>query len=622
MGSKTQKHVTSGENWAKGVSQQLPGVTPLGKLEYCDGSAWYPISTESFVQSQPITITGDVSGSGALGAPVPVTLATTVNRTGNQVFNYTGTATDFNYDLTIPNSQNKIMKLRLNRANTGNGAGYEFQFFSPSNGVDSFAFGYNSGAQFVTYYTIYNNARVMLFESFRLTGLVDPVYSADAATKNYIDTKLFDIDTSTTGQLNISRLSGYPNNPSYFLRGDGLWTSPSVSTVDINTGTTGQLDISRLSGYPTTQNAFLRGDGTWILPYINTLNINGTVSLSTYGLTTSGNLNATTGTLIANNLQAYNSGPLVVQSPLSLSNIGSTPINITSNTLQPRINFNNTNTAAYATGLVIQNNGVNAVEFGFNNSTNEAYVWATGAATLKFGTNAIKRMELLNNGSLVMYDNPTYALSGTYGYLNSSGSTGTATSLGYYSISCPNRIKASEFNAYSSEKKKRILGSGNTIETEVIEKFSRIPFFKYEHKDPIRDGSGVCYGVTAESLSEVLPDYVDEGGEDWIPNILEAVKVERHEGTCWLKLSKTPQLNSRKLRLMTDEKTIEAEIVQQDGCALEIIAADPLPDLVFVYGTYEACPSVSKQKIFEMGLIAIQNLLSRVALIENKFVKS
>lgn len=622
MVSKTQKHVTSGEKRAKGVTQQLPGVAPLGKIEYCDGSAWYPISTESFVQSQPITITGDVSGSGALGAPVPVTLATTVNRTGNQVFNYTGTATDFNYDLTIPNSQNKIMKLRLNRANTGNGAGYEFQFFSPSNGVDSFAFGYNSGAQFGTYYTIYNNARVMLFESFRLTGLVDPVYSADAATKNYIDTKLFDIDTSTTGQLNISRLSGYPNNPSYFLRGDGLWTSPSVSTVDINTGTTGQLDISRLSGYPTTQNAFLRGDGVWTLPYINNLAINGDVSLNTFNLTTSGDVNVTTGSLVGNNLAAYNSGAVLVQSPLAFNTIDPEPIVVTSSSFTSNIVCNNTSTTSVSSGLRVKNNGTLAVDFGFNNSTNEAYIFAWGTATIGFGTGGTRHMQMLNNGSLVMYDNNTYSLSGIYGYLNEQGNTGTVNSSGYYSINCPNRIKASEFNAYSSEKKKRILESGKTIEKEVIEKFSRIPFFKYEHKDPIRDGSGICYGVTAESLSEVLPDYVDEGGEDWIPNILEAVKVDRHEGTCWLKLSKIPQLNSRKLRLMTDEKIIEAEIVQQDGCVLEIISADPLPDLVFVYGTYEACPSVSKQKIFEMGLIAIQNLLARVALIENKFVKS
>ena len=164
--------------------------------------------------------------------------------------------------------------------------------------------------------------------------------------------------------------------------------------------------------------------------------------------------------------------------------------------------------------------------------------------------------------------------------------------------------------------------SGNTFETEVIEKFSRIPFFKYEHKDPIRDGSGICYGVTAESLKEVLPDYVDERGEDWIPNILETVKVERQQEFYLLRLSKTPQLQSRKLRLMSAEKTIEAEIIRQDENTLEVICTEPLPNLVFIYGTYESCPSVSKQKLFEMGLIAIQNLLRRVALIENKVGKS
>ncbi len=174
---------------------------------------------------------------------------------------------------------------------------------------------------------------------------------------------------------------------------------------DINTGTTGQLNISRLNGYPNSPNAFLRGDGTWTLPYINNLNINGTVSLSTYGLTTSGNLNATTGSLIANNLAAYNSNAIVVQSPLSLSNMGSAPITMTSNTLQTRINFNNTNTAASATGVVIQNSGTDAVEFRFNNSTNEAYVWGVGAATLKLGTNSTKRMDIASSsGKTTFYD--------------------------------------------------------------------------------------------------------------------------------------------------------------------------------------------------------------------------
>ena len=596
----------------------IANLTPLGTIEYCDGNAWYPISTENFVTSQTVRVTGDVSGSGTLGSFVPVTLGNSINRSGNQVFNYNGNAASFNYDLTIPNSANKTMKLRFNRANTGDGAGYEFQFFSPINGVDSFTFGYNSGSQFGACYSIYNNARVMLFESYRLTGLVDPVYSADAATKSYIDTKIFDINNNTFGQLNISRLAGYPNNSSYFLRGDGSWALTDQSSVNINTGTFGQLDIYRLNGYPSTQNAFLRGDGLWVLPYINNLNINGDVSLGSFSLTTTGNVNVGTGSLIGNNLACYNSRAVLVRDPLDFDTLDPEPIAINSSSFTSNIVCNNTSTTSASSGLRIKNNGITAVDFGFNNSTNEAYVWATGAATLKFGTNSTKRMELLNNGSLVMYDNPSYGLSGTYGYLNSSGSTGTVTSSGYYSISCPNRIKASEFNAYSSEKKKSILGSGNAIETEVIEKFSRIPFFKYELKDPIRDGSGICYGVIAESLKEVLPDYVDESGEDWIPNILESVLVERHEDTYLLRLSKTPQLQSHKLRLISAEKIIEAEIIRQDENTLEVICIEPLPDLVFVYGTYESCPSVSKQKLFEMGLVVIQNLLVRVALIENK----
>lgn len=174
---------------------------------------------------------------------------------------------------------------------------------------------------------------------------------------------------------------------------------------DINTNTSAQLNISRLNGYPNSSNAFLRGDGTWILPYINTLNINGTVSLSTYGLTTSGNLNATTGTLIANNLAAYNSSAIVVQSPLSFTNVSGDPISITTNSSQNRFVLNNTNLSATSTGLLINYNGLNGVEFGFNTSTNEAYIWASNAATLKFGTNSTKRMDIASSsGKTTFYD--------------------------------------------------------------------------------------------------------------------------------------------------------------------------------------------------------------------------
>lgn len=225
------------------------------------------------------------------------------------------------------------------------------------------------------------------------------------SSEAYVDAKTWDINTQTTGQLSIPRLSGYPASSSYFLRGDGAWAPVVMPTIDINSGTSGQLILSRLNGYPASSNAFLRGDGTWILPYINNLNINGTVSFAGYGLTTSGNVSATTGTLIGNNLAAYNSGSIVVQSPLSLTNVSGNPVSVTTNSSTHVFVINNTNSGATSTGLLINYNGLNGVEFGFNTSTNEAYVWASNTATLKFGTGSVKRMDIASNsGKTTFYD--------------------------------------------------------------------------------------------------------------------------------------------------------------------------------------------------------------------------
>jgi len=87
--------------------------------------------------------------------------------------------------------------------------------------------------------------------------------------------------------------------------------------------------------------------------------------------------------------------------------------------------MNNTNSVANATGLSVQNNGNNAVEFGFNNSTNEAYIWAYGTSSLKFGTASTKRMQLLNNGTLDLMSNDLI----TTGNINSQTGTLKANNL-------------------------------------------------------------------------------------------------------------------------------------------------------------------------------------------------
>lgn len=383
------------------------------------------------------------------------------------------------------------------------------------------------------------------------------------ATENFVNTKVFDINSNTSGQLNINRLNGYPANSSLYLRGDGTWNAPSFSNL------------------------------------------------------------------------------------------------ITTSSISYEITINNTNASSTDTGLLVQNNGTDAVNFGFNNSTNEAYVWAYGSSTLKFGTNAIKRMQLLNNGTLDLLTNNLittgninaqtgtliannlaaynsgvivcgHALSvqdtgtykpynGSYGYLNSSGSVGTSTGQNPYSINCNNRVKASEFNAVSSIKTKNIESSGEDIEEEALKIFSNIPFFKYSYKDKIKNGQGVTFGIVAEPLKEILPDYVLED-KSFVPNILQSCLIKPIT-ECSYELvfkEKLTNIEGSKLQLILLNKSIEVEILKTTPKRLTISCSEKLPSKAFAYGTFETCPSVTKNKLFELSMVVLKNTLKRVDILERK----
>lgn len=217
-----------------------------------------------------------------------------------------------------------------------------------------------------------------------------------------------------------------------------------------------------------------------------------------------------------------------------------------------------------------------------------------------------------------------FSLGLNYGYLNPSGNVGTATyQINNYSIDCTDRIKASEFNAYSSIKKKIILAKSKDIEKEVETIFSKIPLFKYEYKDKIKEGASINYGVIAESLNEVLPDYVDMKSYDFVPNIMSKVNIKKlKDGYYKIKINKANvDITSTKLRILTNTENIDAEIIKIDKNIIIISSDKPLRKEEFIYGTYEACPTVSKQKLFELSMIVIQNLIKRIEKLENKSVR-
>ena len=181
------------------------------------------------------------------------------------------------------------------------------------------------------------------------------------------------------------------------------------------------------------------------------------------------------GTVAINKLAGYpNNNSLF----LNGSGIWSNPLFVDTNAITYRMQLNNSNLSSYATGLIIQKNAVDMVEFGFNNSTNEAYFWGVGPAALKFGTDATKRMEILSNGLINAFNKFTFFENSKQIYIRASSN--------YLDLRGDNvrNSKASailETNAYNETAS--IVMNGDYIQT--IQTFDDLGFiFTDEDADP------------------------------------------------------------------------------------------------------------------------------------------
>ena len=225
--------------------------------------------------------------------------------------------------------------------------------------------------------------------------------------------------------------------------------------------------------------------------------------------------------------------------------------------------------------------------------------------------------------SIVIADVGNYKpYNGGYGYLNSSGKTGTASGQYSYSLDCTNRVKASEFNAVSSMKLKNIQGSGEGTEQEALNLFKQIPLYKYSYKDKIKNGNGSTFGVIAEYLQEVLPDYVNED-KDFVPNILQECQIKAIGSSIYSLEFKQNlnQIEGQNLRLLTTDNVLEVTITEIEDKRLLVKSLTPLPSEGFAYGTYENCPSVTKNKLFELSMVVLKNALRRIDFLEDKLTK-
>jgi hypothetical protein len=463
----------------------------------------------------------------------------------------------------------------------------------------------------------------------RIFGLpATPLTYTDAVSRQYADTSI----------INPSRIYGYTGDVNVFLRGDGTWAAPAATPVSLplnlsTSSTTDGISIinynsnSTATGYNVykqstgqgikfglniaTSEGYVWADTNFSLKFATDnflrmkINTNGSIDCFSNNISTSGIINATTGTLKGNNLSAHSSTSITVLNALGMNNNRVTGLGggVNSDEAVNKGQLDSVNTSL--------TNSINSVNTSLNNKTS----W--------FSQQASDFTYFYTGIGIGNY----FIRSGSYGYLNSGGGVGTSSGSNLYSLDCSYRVKASEFNAYSSIQKKNILSSDKkSIQQEVIDIFKSIPMFKYEYKDKIVEGNAISYGVIAESLHQLLPDYVDMSCYDFVPNIMSAGTVKKiKEGIYRLSIDTKNNISvfGNKLKIITPVKNIIVNILKIRKNVLTI-SADEKEDKwedIFVYGTYEKCPTVSKQKLFELSMVITQNLLERVEKIERQFIK-
>ncbi|HON57279.1 MAG TPA: tail fiber domain-containing protein, partial [bacterium] len=249
----------------------------------------------------------------------------------------------------------------------------------------------------------------------------------------------------------------------------------------------------------------------------------------------------------------------------------------------------------------------NAIRFGMHGTMPLMSILGNG--NVGIGTTNPDRAKLVVSG------NVSYA-NGSWGYLNSSGTVGTASGGSVpTSIYASERIVCSEFNAVSDERIKiEVPKTDKLSDIEIINKLRPV---NYKMKDEIQHGLQIKKGFFAQEVEKVLPDAVSKSA-DYVPDIFEiAQNIEYNEQQKTLKITLTKPHNLKvndKARLILKDKTIEKKVSEIfSDYVFSVSDFDEKTDKLFVYGKLvdDFC-TLNYEHIFTVGIGAIQELNKKV----------
>lgn len=264
----------------------------------------------------------------------------------------------------------------------------------------------------------------------------------------------------------------------------------------------------------------------------------------------------------------------------------------------------------------------NGLSFGSNSGEGIASNRTVGYGNtdgLDFYTNHAIRLSITNAGrvgiGVVEPDKAKFEVLGianntlNYGYLNSSGNVGTSSGTNGYSIYASNRIAASEFNAFSDARIKKIIGYSD-INQDLLT-LSKLQITDYTHIDTVGKGNKTYKKVIAQQVKEVYPQAVSTH-TDVIPDIYQLTTIENG----FIALPNTQLVVGEKVKLIFEEE--ESILVVTAVNTKGFFVENKYNGKVFVYGReVNDFHTVDYEALSTLNIAATQALLKRLYSVES-----
>lgn len=279
-----------------------------------------------------------------------------------------------------------------------------------------------------------------------------------------------------------------------------------------------------------------------------------------------------------------------------------------------------TGTGTFSNGITIASGdtiGGNIILSGSNmnntNNTNFKLSNNTKLSVTNEGLSVSGRIEVIGSKSYT----------GSYAYMAGPSSVNTGFASGQtnaYSISCNERILATEFNAFSDSRiKKDVAQSNGTADLEIL---SNLRVCDYRYIDVFGKGAGYKKGFIAQEVKAVFPEAVS-GSTDFIPDIYSLSTDVRFRGTALqITIPAAHGLKTGdKVRLLLPAGQRDCTVTHTpDSCVFEIDNwADTVPAQVFVFGRQvDDFLQVDYDRIHTLNVSAVQELLRRKDMLESE----